>query len=101
MYPVRKTRKMPANKGHKWPAIFLTPQNYSEIARSATRTDNLGGRPSLIEVSTSQLMDMSSLFPNIFSLITNLDYPVNFPVSREFAPISGENQFVAYLNTTN
>ena len=78
MYPVRKTRKIPVVKGQKWPAIFLTPQNYSEIARSATRTDNLGDTPLQIAFSTSQLMDLSSLFPKIFSLITDLEYPVNF-----------------------
>ena len=77
---------MPVVKGQKWPAIFLTPQNYSENAQSATRTDNPGGTPSLIEVSTSQLMDMSSLFPNIFSLITNLDYPVNFEARNGQTP---------------
>jgi len=77
---------MPVVKGQKWPAIFLTPQNYSEIARSATRTEDLPQMPSLIEVSTSQLMDMSSLFPNIFSLITNLDYPVNFEARNGQTP---------------
>ena len=73
MYPVRKTRKIPVVKGQKWPAILLTPQNYSENTRSATRTDNLGDTPSQIAILASLLRDMNTLFPKIFSLITDLD----------------------------
>ncbi len=68
---------MPVIKGQKWPAILLTPQNYSENTRPATRTDNLGDTPSLIAILTSLLRDLRSLFPKIFSLITDLEYPVN------------------------
>ena len=86
MYPVRKNRKMPDSKGRKWPAIFLTPLNYSEIARSATRTEDLSGTPSLILILNSLLMKLISLFRKYNSLISDFKFPVNF-------------QFVANLNT--
>ncbi len=35
------------------------------------------------------------------STISPDNFAVLFPVSREIVPISGENQFVAYLNTAN
>ena len=68
---------MPVIKGQKWTAIFLTPQNYSEIARSAARTDNLGDTPSLIAIPASLLRDMNTLFPKNISLIRHLEFPVN------------------------
>ncbi len=80
MYPVEKTQKMPVSKGQKRPAIFLTPQNYSEIARSATRTENPSKTPSLIAISTSLLLDLISLFPKNFSLLCVFKFPVNFDV---------------------
>jgi hypothetical protein len=82
MYPVRKTRKMPVVKGQKWPAIFLTPQNYSENTRSAARTDILGDTPPQIAFSPSLLWDFNSLFPNNFSLIPDFKFPDNFEAQR-------------------
>jgi len=66
--------------------------NYSEIIRSWARTKSLAVYPSL-------LWEFNSLFPKNFSLILDLKFSDNSPVSREIAPIAGENQFVAFLNT--
>ena len=68
---------MPVNKGHKWHAIFLTPQNYSENGSSATRTDNLGGTPPQTAFSSSLLRDMNTLFLKNISLIRQYEFPVN------------------------
>ena len=78
MYPVEKTQKMSIAKGQSWPAIFLTPLNYSEIGGSATRTKNPAETPSLIAISTSLLMRLNSLFRKNISLIPDLKFPVNF-----------------------
>lgn len=78
MYPVEKIRKTSTTKGQKWPAIFLTPQDYSEIACSPTRTENLPEMLSLIVISISLLMKLNSLLSKNFSLLINLEFPVNF-----------------------
>ena len=69
---------MPVSKGQKWPAIFLTPLNYSEIARSAARTEDLSGTPSQILILNSLLLKLISLFRKNNSLIPDFKFPVNF-----------------------
>ena len=78
MYPVEKTQKMPAAKGRKWPAMFLTPLNYSQIVSSATRTEILAEMVSLFAISTSLFLKTISLFRKLISLIHDLKFPDNF-----------------------
>ena len=73
---------MPSVKGQIWPAIFITPQNYSENDRSLSRTKNLTKMPSLIVFSASLLLDENSLLRKIFSLIRHLEFPVNSEAQR-------------------
>ena len=73
---------MPIVKDQKWPAIYITLQNYSENVQSAARTEDLPEMPSLIVFSASLLLDENSLFRKIFSLIRHLEFPVNSEAQR-------------------
>ena len=90
---------MPVVKGQKWPAIFLTPQNYSEIARSATRTEDLPQMPSLIAFLASLLRDEDSLFRKNISLIRHSEFPVNFEAQsgQTMRIVSNHRGFLAHL----
>ena len=70
--------KIPMVMRQKWPVIFLTRLNYSEIARSAARTDDLSGTPSQILILNSLLWKLISLFRKKNSLIPDFKFPVNF-----------------------
>ena len=78
MYPVEKNSKMPANKGQMWPAIFLTPQKYSEMWRSDARSGDRQNNHSLIAIWASLLWKQNSLFLKNISLLSDFKFPVNF-----------------------
>ena len=78
MYPIEKSSKMSVVKDQRWPAIFLTPLNYSETDGSPARTKFLFQDGYLIVIIASLLLNLVSLFRENFSLLPYFDFPVNF-----------------------
>lgn len=90
----------PENNDYIAPATFVTPQKYSENARSAARTEKPTQDPSLIAILTSLLSDLISLFPKINSLITDFEFPVNFEVGDGPIPRMVNNDRGIYSSPT-
>ena len=81
-YISRYFQKMTTNKGQNPPTTLLTPLNYSGMYTNEARTENLDvEHPNQCQngqIIRSLLLDFNSLFLEKISLLSHLEFPVNF-----------------------